>query len=784
MSARASDLGAAIASALAMALVAGPCETFAAKSEPAASTRPSASGPSRAVVGARANLREGPGYKHRLSAVLAPGERVDVLETRGAWSRVRRDAPDARVREGWVASELLVRVSPAPVAAASAIEEFGDKPLLVQVVAPLVPIRDEPVLAAPVVGRVEVGVDLEATARLGDWYRVRRPTGGVGWIHDEATATGRSLAVTEMPPGRRLADAAARDGATTQAEKPDAEALARSRPQGAPLEPRLPLIDPQSVSPPLAHQVPRDVPVRDRWRILQAAKVLPYDPLDPYNPNVLKGDLPVLRDTLGPDWFFNLGIVSDTLLESRRVPTPVSPTTSVTPGQYGVLGNGRQTVFSQTVAVSLALINGNTVFRPPDHEFRFVPVFNLNRVTAKEARALYVNPAFGVERDDDFVAVQELFYDRHLRDVSARYDFDSLRVGIQPFNADFRGFLYNDQPFGVRLFGTRDNNQWQYNLGWFRRLEKDTNSGLNDVGQRLRGDDIFVFNLYRQDWPVLGFTAQGTIAHNRNREGQRSQFYNANGFLERPAILGSGRARNYDVTYLGLNGDGHFGRWNLSASGYAALGNTSRGSFSGAKENVESFFAAAELSRDFSWLRVRGHGVYASGDRNPFDGKATGYDAILENPLIAGADTSYWIRQSVPLIGGGGTALSIRNGVLASLRTSREHGQSNFVNPGLRLIGIGADLDVTPQLRVIGNASRLWFDNLSSLATLRNQRLHSTAIGTDLSIGVQYRPLFIQNIVLNASFAALLPGDGLKELYGNATDARQYSALFNLILTY
>ena len=122
--------------------------------------------------------------------------------------------------------------------------------------------------------------------------------------------------------------------------------------------------------------------------------------------------------------------------------------------------------------------------------------------------------------------------------------------------------------------------------------------------------------------------------------------------------------------------------------------------------------------------------------------------------------------------------------LVASLRTSREHGQSNFVNPGLQLLGVGADFDVSPQLRVIVNANRLWFDNPAVLATLRNQRLNSNDIGTDLSIAVQYRPLFIQNIVLNASFAALVPGTALKELYGNATDARQYSALVNLILTY
>ena len=111
----------------------------------------------------------------------------------------------------------------------------------------------------------------------------------------------------------------------------------------------------------------------------------------------------------------------------------------------------------------------------------------------------------------------------------------------------------------------------------------------------------------------------------------------------------------------------------------------------------------------------------ASGDKDPFDDKATGFDAILENPQFAGADTSFWIRQAVPLIGGGGVALSGRNGVLPSLRSSKDQGQSNFVNPGLLLAGIGADADLLPQLRVIGNVNYLRFLNTSSVSVLRNQ---------------------------------------------------------------
>ena len=128
---------------------------------------------------------------------------------------------------------------------------------------------------------------------------------------------------------------------------------------------------------------------------------------------------------------------------------------------------------------------------------------NYNYVWANENRALLINPAQGNTREDAHVALQEIFVDYHIRNVSDRFDFDSIRVGIQPITLDFRGFLFQDQQLGVRFFGTRNNNIWQYNVGWFRRLEKDTNSGLNDVAKGLRDDDIFFANLYRQDWPVL-----------------------------------------------------------------------------------------------------------------------------------------------------------------------------------------------------------------------------------------------------------------------------------------
>jgi hypothetical protein len=448
-----------------------------------------------------------------------------------------------------------------------------------------------------------------------------------------------------------------------------------------------------------------------------------------------------------------------------------------------VFGAGKQSTLVETIIVSLAVIKGDTTFKPPDYEFRLVPAFNFNRSEVEELRALRVDPRAGRTRNDNHASLQEAFADIHLRNVSERYDFDSVRVGIQPFTADFRGFLFNDVPVGVRLFGTLDNNRWQYNLGWFRRLEKDTNSGLNDLSTMPRRDDVVAANAYRQDWPVLGFTSQATVVLNVNREGS-GQFYDANGFLVRPAVQGDSRPHDYRVTYLGYNGDGHLGRWNLSASAYLALGRDERHPIPQQAQSIRAGFAAAELSRDYSWVRLRLDALVQSGDRDPFDGKATGFDAILENPQFAGADTSFWVRQAVPLVGGGGVTLSGRNGVLASLRSSKDQGQSNFVNPGLILAGVGADLDVMPQVRVIGNLSYLRFVSTEVLGVLRNQAPPPKDIGLDVSAAIQWRPFMSQNLVINASAAALLPGKGLKALYDEDKRGPQYSVLVNAIATF
>ena len=566
--------------------------------------------------------------------------------------------------------------------------------------------------------------------------------------------------------------------------------------------------NPGAISAPPPEAFPTDeFPVPDRWRILQslcpakggdesiytlfgALRNNCHSTLNPYNQNVLKGDKPIPADKKpgflkGDDWFFVVNAISDTVIEPRSFPIPVGVQTTERSNSLDVFGRSGSEVYAQTFITGFALIKGSTAYKPPDVEYRLTLATQVNHVNVPERRVLFVEPSKSSHRTDWFVGVQEAFFDYHIRNTSSRYDFDSFRIGIQPMQADFRGFLFQDNQLGFRLFGTRDNNRVQYNLGAFVQLEKDTNSGLNDIFQTPRESYIFFANLYRQDLPFVGLTSQFSLTYNMNRERSDVEI-DDNGFPIRPALLGDLRGRAYDVVYPVYAFDARIGRITLSGHDYGAFGEDRNSFFTSGPANIAAYFGALEASYDVDFLRFRASGLFASGDGNPYNNTEAGFDAIFENPIFAGADTSYWIRQTIPFAGGGrAVSLNGRNGILNSLRSSKEQGQSNFNNPGTILAGVGVDADLTPDFRISANANHLWFHKTESLEALRVEGSIPKDIGWDLSIAGIYRPKATQNIVFRLSGAALLPGKGFKDLF-DLTDSRDfhYSILLNAIVAF
>lgn len=506
------------------------------------------------------------------------------------------------------------------------------------------------------------------------------------------------------------------------------------------------------------------VPVPDRWNLplpewerYGARGDYPYVSghwWDPYNQNRLKGDYPIL----GQRTFFVFTGVSDSLLEGRNVPVPSGVSTQ-RPGSERFFGRGGVYVPVTAVRASFDLFRGDTVFRPIDWRVRVAPAFSLNYVNLSEYNGVNADVRRKDTRLDHHVGLQEAFVEKKLFDTSHHYDFLSVRAGIQEFTSDFRGFLSVLEAPGVRVFGTLKSSRIEYNAAAFDLLEKDTNSGFNELHRRRA--QVYIGNVYIQDFGFPGYTQSFSVHANRD-DGELH--YDRNGGLVRPApigVIGTNEVHSY---YLGMAGNGHIGRINVSHAFYQALGHESNNPIAAQRVDINAQMGALELSLDKDWIRFKGATFVASGDGDPSDDEAHGFDAILDIPTFAGGAFSLWNRQGLRLAQTG-TGLKSPVSLLPSLRTNKDEGQPNFINPGVFILNGAADFELTPKLRAFVTTSYLRFMKTESLETLLFQEKVRPNIGWEYGGGGTYRPPLSDNIVLIGGVQAMKLGQGLKDIY-------------------
>jgi hypothetical protein len=531
------------------------------------------------------------------------------------------------------------------------------------------------------------------------------------------------------------------------------------------------------------------MPVEDRWRLgfpswdrydkgHPLLDDYPYQLgrlLDPYNQNVLKGDYPIF----GQHTFLDLTARADMFFEPRQIPTQTTPFESTArSGQFDFFGRTQQFLTTNFFSLSADLFHGDAAFRPVDWRLKLMPVFNVNNFNFSERAQVSPNVLQGAARTRTWWAMQEMYFEGKLADLSNDYDFMSIRAGTQPFISDFRGFLFADQNLGVRLFGNRLSNRDQYNLAYFRQWEKDTNSFLNTFNQR--NQDLVFLNYYRQDFLFPGYTTQLSLTY--NHDPARFKF-DKNRFLVRPDPVGVFQPHTLHVGYFGWGGDGHIGRYNITHQFYWAYGHDSMNPIAGQPVTINAQMAAIEGSYDRDWARFRVSFFWASGDQNAKNNHATGFDTILDQPNFAGGPFSFWNRQQIPLFG---VNLVQRLSLVPDLRSSKVQGQSNFVNPGLVLPNVGFDLDLTPKLKMINNYNLLFFDKTSALQTFVYQEAIDRFIGADLSAGFEYRPLLSENVVMVFGVSTLIPGQGFQDLYNHSFSSVNplVAGFMNLVLQY
>ena len=188
-------------------------------------------------------------------------------------------------------------------------------------------------------------------------------------------------------------------------------------------------------------------PLPDRWSIAypEDPRFAEGHPLDPYNQNTIKGDRPIVGDSV----FLVFTAIVDVPTELRRVPVG-SGVSTANPSSLEFFGNGNMLFTSPRATGSIELFHGQTGFKPKTWALKASGAFNVNYLRAKENNIVNIDPTEGKTRRREDFGIEEAFGELKLLTLSSHYDFVSVRAGIQPFVSDFRGFIFSDFNLGAR----------------------------------------------------------------------------------------------------------------------------------------------------------------------------------------------------------------------------------------------------------------------------------------------------------------------------------------------
>jgi hypothetical protein len=501
-------------------------------------------------------------------------------------------------------------------------------------------------------------------------------------------------------------------------------------------------------TPPAAHAQATAPPQRldlepsaNRWRLLEPGGIgeRPRNPLyDPYTPNVAKGDYPLFGDKV----FFSLTGVIDTFADFKRNLDYFSG------GRFRNVPYHEHNILGQITAVAfLEIFHGDTVFQPKDWALRLAPVmrFRCGDLNATDHGC------------GEYITLQEGFFELKLFEIGQTFDTTSGRIGIQGFNSDFFGLVYNDVQPGLRFFSEIARNQYKVNLAAFDRLNKEKLSALNELDKR-REHQVAVLSLQWDDFLMPGFNILPSVLYSHD---------------EAPAVVTPG---DLDAWYFGLATNGRIGRFNVNSAFYYVTGKTARNTPNARRQDISAATAFAQAAYPIHWLNPRLAVAYATGDGNPGGSTARGFDSVFDNTAFGGGQFSYLFGEKIQL---GGITVLRGNSVYPSLRGA--NATSQYVNPGAVAINPGIDLTLTPTTLFEANYNYVRFDDTASLTGVAGRRV-SNEVGHELNAGVTWRPLLNEQLIIFGGAAVFFPGQGIKDTFGN--DDPVYKTVVRVVLTF
>ncbi|NOG83103.1 MAG: hypothetical protein HND49_04685 [Planctomycetes bacterium] len=343
----------------------------------------------------------------------------------------------------------------------------------------------------------------------------------------------------------------------------------------------------------------------------------------------------------------------------------------------------------------------------------------------------------------------------------------NVKAGIQDYKSDLIGSIYHDTDLGVRVTGSYKGVDWS--LYGANRIENDLLSDFNQITS-FRDQQVYIAHI---QFNIGKTIVKPSIHFNKDEEGDHRRGR-------------AGRDEDVEALYFGFTTYGPIGPVNLLTGLYGVFGSQDNVSLVGAiplrDQNIRAFVAYFDVSYPMMNGKITPHlgAFYASGDNDPFDSEATGFDAISDHVDVWGSK-GFMIDDRISLGALGGRTLMRHDSPYTSLRDTDAN--SNFVNPGAVALNIGLNTKPCEKLSLDTNFTYFWWKETDSLEAIMAalgipDNLGST-LGFEFNMEANYS--FTDKFNINASGTIYKTNQEIRKVYGdndlaiNLTGGIQYN---------
>jgi hypothetical protein len=335
-------------------------------------------------------------------------------------------------------------------------------------------------------------------------------------------------------------------------------------------------------------------------------------------------------------------------------------------------------------------------------------------------------------------------------------DGNYARLGIQTFQSDHAGLIYNDSDRGVVYHGStglvKENPLagYQWNVAYFAKTVDDPISQLNTGN----GGNwhVIILNTYLPVFEGVQFEPSVHVNLDHTR-GQQT-----------------------DVVYLGASTVGmvapvpKVGPFKFIAAYYWVLGRQEGGLVNPNEQTVNAHMALADLGYPIQaggGIEVFPHvgAFFASGDRDPTNDHATGFDAIYDY-VDAWGFNHFIIRNRINLARG---SLTREHSGLFTFRGFDE--PQNFVNPGIVAANLGLTTKWTSQFTTDANVGPAFLPSDEVPELILGRHIGHT-VGWAFNVNGTYK--FTDWLSLMGGIAGFAPQEAAEHIFLGRTTALDF----------